>query len=288
MKVTVTKEPKSSLKINVIVPVAKVKEAYGEVIKEHVTKAELPGFRKGQAPDSVVKEKLDTSDLNGEIVNRLLKTHYSQALKENKITPISNPKVEIKEFDLEKDFEFTATVATKPDIKMGEYKPALKKLFKTKQKEHKDHDHQIHISPNEVIDELIKSATLEVPEILVKEEIERMLIRVIDQTNTLGMSMEDYLKAQNKTTEQLRDEFKKSSEKSIRAELILQQLIEEEKIKVSEKEIENAINAVGDPKTKKEMETPLQRWYIKSVLAKNKFLSKLIEEAEASKEKEDK
>lgn len=280
MKVKVEKQPKSTLSINIIVDVADVKKSYDEVLKDEVTKAEIPGFRKGQAPVHLVKEKLNTSELYGEVVNKLLQTYYPQALKENKISPISNPKVEIKEFDLEKDFEFTATVATKPEFNIKEYKKDLKQLYEKTKEEHKEHDHKVSLSPNEVIDVLIKKTDLEVPDLLVDEEVERMLMRLIDQTNTLGMSMEDYLKAQNKTVEALRDEYKKAAEGNIKAEFILQKLVDDEKVEITDQEIEDTITALGDPKMQADMSTPLQKWYIKSVLAKNKLLSNLIDEAE--------
>ena len=277
MQVKVTKKPKSTLEINIIVPKVKVREAYADVLKEEVTKANLPGFRKGQAPESLVKENLNVSDLHGEIVNVLLKTFYPQALKENKITAISNPKVEIKEFDVEKDFEFTATVATKPEFTIKPFEKELKKLYKEKQK---DGEEKVALAPNEVVDVLIKKADLEAPEPLIEEEIERMLMRVIDQTQQLGMSIEDYLKAQNKTVEQLREDYRTNAETNIKAEFVLQYLIDERKIDVAEKEIEEAIKAVGDPEVQKQMQTPMQKWYIKSVLAKNKLLSQIIEETE--------
>ncbi len=285
MQVKVEKQPKSTLSINIIVPNDKVKETYVQVLKEAVSKAELPGFRKGQAPQNLIEDKLNTSELYGEVVNKLLQTYYPQALKEHKISPISNPKVEIKEFEIEKDFEFTATVATKPEFKIKEYKADLKKLYEAKGVEHKGHDHETHLSANEVIDLLVKKTDLEVPQLLIDEEIERMLARLIDQTQVLGMSLEDYLKAQNKTAEQIRDDYKKSAETSIKAEFILQQLINDEKVEVADSEVDEAIAAVGDAKTQEQMRTPLQKWYIKSVLAKNKLLNKLIEEAEGSKEK---
>ena len=100
MQVKVEKQPKSTLSINIIVPNDKVKETYVQVLKEAVSAAEVPGFRKGQAPQNLIEDKLNTSELYGEVVNKLLQTYYPQALKEHKISPISNPKIEIKKFEI--------------------------------------------------------------------------------------------------------------------------------------------------------------------------------------------
>src|SRR3990167_731837 len=113
MQTNVEKLPKSTLKLTVTVPSEKVKQAYEKILIDVVNGAEIPGFRKGRAPKEMVLEKTDVSSLYGEVVNELLKTYYPQALKEHLIQPIANPKVEIKEFDLDKDFTFIATIATK-------------------------------------------------------------------------------------------------------------------------------------------------------------------------------
>ena len=279
MQVKVEKQPKSTLKLEITIPVTRVKETYGEVLNEVAKNTTIQGFRKGQAPINLVKEKTQTSELYGEVVNKLLETYYPQALKENKISPVSNPKVEIKEFDLEKDFEFVATIALKPEVKIKpEYKSELKKTWVKIQKDHTGHDHEVQLSAGDVIKTLIENSELEVADLLIEEEVNRMFSRLIQQTQAVGISMEDFLKSQNKTAEDLRKDYQKTSEESIKAEFILSQLTDEEKIEVTEKEIDAMVAAVGDKDAAEKMNSPMQRWYIKSVLAKNKLVEKLIEE----------
>jgi len=286
MQVKVEKQPKSTIKLEISIPAAKVKDAYGEVLTEVAKKSTIQGFRKGQAPINLVEEKTETSELYGEVVNKLLETYYPQVLKENKISPVSNPKVEIKEFDLEKDFEFTATVALKPEVKIKSgYKSALKKLWGETQKEHEGHDHEVHLHTNDVISTLVEQSELEVSDILVDEEVNRMFSRMIQQVQAVGMSMEDFLKSQDKSVEDLQKEYKKSAEDGIKAEFILDHLINEEKVAVEESEIDAMIGAVGDSDAAEKMNSPTQRWYIKSILAKNKLLEMLMEEAQGKETK---
>ena len=290
MKVTVEKQPKSTLKIAITVPVEQVKETYEKTLDTVVKEAELPGFRKGMAPREMVREKTDTSKLYGEIINTLLQTFYPQALKENKILPVSNPKVEIREFDLAKDFEFVAVVATRPDVKVGEYKKALKELYANKVKQiseenvkklkegEKIEEPHVHISPNDAIAEITKVTEVEIPDILIEEETNRMMARLVDQAQSIGLSLDQYLKAQNKTDTQLREDYAKLAEKSLRAEFALSYLVKEEKIGIADSEINDAILASGqDPIN---FTDQVEKWYIKRVLEKNKLLSNLIEAAE--------
>ena len=283
MKVNIQKKPKSTLEISITVPADKVASVYSEVIKNVVTKTELPGFRKGQAPQNLVEEKTNVSELYGEVVNKLLEKYYPQALKENKVSPISNPKVEIKEFDPKKDFEFVATVATKPKIDVPEYKKALKNLSEQKKKDAKD-DTPSQLTAQEVIAKLTEIAKVDIADILVDEETDRMMVRLMNQIQSLGMNIDEYLKAQNVTAEKLRENYKKIGEQSIKAEFVLQHLVEKEKVKISDKEIEDAINTLGNEKAKEQMQSDMQKWYITSVQAKNKLLEGLISDLGDKKE----
>lgn len=296
MKVKVEKQPKSTLKITITVENDLVKKAYDHVLEETVATTEVEGFRKGNAPKNMVEEKIGVSNLYGHVIDHLLKDYYTQALKENKIMPVSNPQVEIKEFDINKDFEFTATVAVRPEIKIKDYKKALKKAYEDKKKEvdkvkadalkkgDEIPDIPAHLGANEIIDVLLQNSEVEIADILIQEESDRIMGRLLDQLRGINLSMEKYLKAQEKTAEGLRKEYDEISEKNIKAEFVMSHLINEEKIEVSDKEIDDMVGALGDPKTAEKMQSPMERLYIKTILQKNKLIGKLIEDAE----KEDK
>jgi FKBP-type peptidyl-prolyl cis-trans isomerase (trigger factor) len=292
MQSKIEKLPKSTLKITVTVESSKVKEAYEKVLDKAVLETEIEGFRKGSAPKDMVKNKVGTSNLYGDAVDELLQKFYPQALKENLISPVSNPKVEIKEFDLEKDLEFVATVAVRPDIKIGEYKNEMKKRYEEKMSLHKKEneeklkkgekldDSHVHMGSNDVIEALLKNSEVEIADILLDEETDRLMSRLVDQMQTVGLSMESYLKSQDKTAGQLRADYTKIAEQNLKAEFILSKLIGEEKVEVGDKEVDDMIAAVGDDKAKERFKDPMQRLYIKTILQKNKLISKLIEETE--------
>ena len=295
MQTNVEKLPKSTLKLTVTVPSEKVKQAYEKILTDVVNGAEIPGFRKGRAPKEMVLEKTDVSSLYGEVVNELLKTYYSQALKEHLIQPIANPKVEIKEFDLDKDFTFIATIATKPDIKIGDFRKKIKEQFEKLEKQDKTlneerlrkgeklEDVHIHLTVANIIDNVVEVTEVELPEILIEDEIDRMLSRLVNQAESIGLSLDQYMKSQNKTSEQLRGEYKTTAEKNLKSELALSKLVTDEKIEVLDKEIEEMIIASGDKTLMNQMQNDTEKWYIKSVLAKNKLISQLINEAEGEK-----
>ena len=292
MQTNVEKLPKSTLKLTVTVPSEKIKQAYEKILIDVVNGAEIPGFRKGRAPKEMVLEKTDVSSLYGEVVNELLKTYYPQALKEHLIQPIANPKVEIKEFDLDKDFTFIATIATKPDVKIGDFRKKIKEQYEKLEtqdkalneerlrKGEKLEDTNIHLTVTNVIDSIVEVTEVELPEILIDDEIDRMLSRLVNQAESIGLSLEQYMKSQNKTSEQLRAEYKSISEKNLKSELALSKLVADEKIEVLDKEIEEMITASGDHALMNQMQNDTEKWYIKSVLGKNKLISQLMKETE--------
>lgn len=290
MNVKIEKLPKSQLKLNITVDKKEVKETYNKILEQAVQDTEVDGFRKGKAPKDKVEEKLGTDKLYGNVINQLLQKHYTQALKENHIHPMSNPKVEIEEFSLDKDFEFIATVAIKPDIEFKDYKKALKKHLEEKNKEVKkanaeklkkgekiEMDHA-HLHPNEVVEVVSENAKLEIPDILVEEETNRLIARLVDQVLAAGMKVEDYLKSQGSDMDKLKENYEKIAEQNIRAELVLNELIDVEKIKVSDEEVDTAIGEVEDENTREQLNNPVQKVYIRTILEKQKLLDHLIKE----------
>lgn len=313
MKTNIEKLPKSTIKLTITIENDKVKEAHDKTLTQAVQNTEIEGFRKGTAPKEMVKDKIGVSTLYGDALNDLLQTYYPQALKENHISPVSNPKVEVKEFNLEKDLEFSATFAVRPEVKMKDYKKALKAYYEEKKekaekedkernenkkdttktdekpkedkKEEKKNEHEkhVHLGANEIIEVLLKESEVEIADILKEEETDRMLARLMDQLKSISLPVEKYLAAQNKTAESLRKEYDLSSEKNIKAEFVLSHLINEEKIEVTDKEIDDMIGAIGDKALGEKMNSPMERLYIKTVLQKNKLIQKLIEETEGGK-----
>lgn len=292
MQTKIETQPKATIKISITVENPVVKKTFEKILDKFVEETTLEGFRKGKAPRELVRDHIGINKLYGETINEVLQTSYPQALKENKIAPVANPKVEIKEFNFDKDLEFTATVAIRPEVKIGEFKSKVKEGHEKRQEELKksneeklkkgekiEHDH-MHLIPNDIIQALLEVSELEISDILIDEETERMMSRLVQQAQTIGLSMDQYLKAQNKTADQLRTDYKVIAERNIKAEFILGKLIADQNIQVTDEEIEETIKAAGFEDPQKRMEDPMEKMYIKTILQKNKLLSSLIEELE--------
>ncbi len=89
--------------------------------KKNVKKINVPGFRRGKAPRSIIERMYGENVFFEDAVNALYPTLYSEAVTEAGITPVDNPNVEVHEVSKE-GFSFTATVTVKPEVEIKDYK----------------------------------------------------------------------------------------------------------------------------------------------------------------------
>lgn len=83
---------------------------------------ELPGFRKGNAPDSLVAQKIGEGTLLEEAAEIALNEEYPNILEEHNIDAIGRPEISITKIGLGADMEFKVKTALIPDVKLAEYK----------------------------------------------------------------------------------------------------------------------------------------------------------------------
>jgi FKBP-type peptidyl-prolyl cis-trans isomerase (trigger factor) len=287
MDIKVEKLPNSELKIVATIENSKVAASYENIVEKIINESEIKGFRKGKAPKEVVIEKMDISKVEGEVISDLLKTYYPQILKEKAIFPYSNPKLDVKEFELDKDFVFEAIVATKPEVKVGDYKKIIKKLLEEKKKvlkkenEDKAKEGQevtitnTELTAEEIVNAISAESKVDLSELMINEETDRLLERFINQIKQLNLNVDSLLNAQNKTYDDLLQDHKKIAENNIKSEFILNEIIKDQKFEASEEEIVEFVNNVGDENLKNQLLNTSEKWYVKSMIEKNKALDYL-------------
>jgi len=142
-----------------------------------------------------------------------------------------------------------------------------------------------------VIQAVVDCSQVEFPPVLVKMEIDRLLSEQSRRMQAQGRGLEEYLKSINKTKEQLREELHPFATKRVTQSLVLGKIVEEEKIEVSDAEIDDEIKKMlegaGDSKDKLQeyLNTPQSRESIRQVAIVKKAIQKLIEIAEGSNKK---
>ena len=209
---------------------------------------------------------------------------YSKAVKDNNLRPVVAPQVQIIKAEENQSWEFKATSCELPEVKLGDYKKIAKgALAKSKiwtpekgKPEQKPQEQTETQKFNLVVKALIDEIKIELPQLLIKTETDRLLSRLLDQVQKLGLTIEKYAASSGKTVDQIRGEYEKSAEQTLKMELIMQEIANDLKIKVEDKEIDKMIAAAGDETIKLKLNTPQERAYIASVLRKRQAIDHLL------------
>lgn len=121
MNVTVERvENEATLKITA--PAAEVNAGYKKAVKKIADQVNIPGFRKGKAPRAIIEMHYGKEAVKQEAFEIVANKAYSEALDQEKLIPVSDPKVEESIFEEGKDMELTIKVTLKPEPELGEYK----------------------------------------------------------------------------------------------------------------------------------------------------------------------
>ena len=95
--------------------------AVDKVYRKQVKNINVPGFRKGKAPKSVIEKMYGTGVFYEDAINDLIPQNYEAAVKEAGITPVAQPEIDIVSLD-ENGLVLSAKVAVKPEMQIKDYK----------------------------------------------------------------------------------------------------------------------------------------------------------------------
>lgn len=279
----IQKQPDGSVELTVTIPQKQVQSAYQKALAEFTRQAEIKGFRKGKAPAKLVEEKIGKTKIYEEVLQSLVPEAYLEAIKEHHITPVMNPKIQVVSLEENKDWQFKATTAELPPISLDGYKDAIRKVLAADKiwvpgKDAKDTktEPSDEAKMAKVFTALLQNVKLDLPKAMIEEEVDRMMARLVDQINQLGLTVDKYLAAQGKTAVQLRSEYEKQAAETLKLELILARIAEEDKVQVKEDEIDRMIKAVPDEKTRQSLESPQERAYLRQILKKRAVVDSLL------------
>ena len=115
-------ENKNEVKLSFVVEAEKFEEAMKKVYTKTAKYFNIPGFRKGKAPMQLVERQYGSEIFYEDAFNELVPDVYDAAIKENNVEAVSKPNIDITQMEKGKDLIFTATVQTKPEVKLGKYK----------------------------------------------------------------------------------------------------------------------------------------------------------------------
>ena len=122
MSLQVEKMEKNMAKLTIEVSAEDLDKAMQNAYQKAKGRISIPGFRKGKAPRKMIEQMYGKGVFLEDAANALIPEHYSKALAECDLEIVSQPKIDVTQVEPGKPFIFTAEVATKPEVTLGDYK----------------------------------------------------------------------------------------------------------------------------------------------------------------------
>lgn len=122
MSLKVEKLENSMAKLTIEVSAEELDKAIEKAYQKNKNKIAIPGFRKGKAPRAIIEKMYGKEVFYEDAANEIIPEAYDKAYDECEEDIVSAPEVDVVQLEAGKPFIFTATVALKPEIKLGKYK----------------------------------------------------------------------------------------------------------------------------------------------------------------------
>ena len=122
MSLQVEKLEHNMAKLTIEVSAEDVEKALQAAYLKERSRISLPGFRKGKVPRQMIEKMYGPEVFYDEAANHMISEAYGKAYEECELEIVSQPKVAITQLEKGKPFIFTAEVAVKPEVTLGEYK----------------------------------------------------------------------------------------------------------------------------------------------------------------------
>ena len=122
MSVQVEKLEKSMAKLTIEVSAEEFNAAIDKAYKKNRNRIAMSGFRKGKAPRAMIEKMYGAGIFYEDAANIIIPDAYENAAKESELEIVSQPEIAVEQIEKDKEFIFTATVATKPEVTLGDYK----------------------------------------------------------------------------------------------------------------------------------------------------------------------
>lgn len=126
-----------------------------------------------------------------------------------------------------------------------------------------------------ILQEVEKITNVDIPEVLIQDELARMLLSLQRNVSDRGLLMEEYLKGQKKTVEQLKAEWRPQAERNVRMELGLSEIARQENVSISDEELQAEVDKIQDNKVKQQFTQQEPRMHLRHALRQTKTLNLL-------------
>lgn len=272
----------------------------------------IDGFRSGNIPEKVLVDHVGEEKVLLEMAELALQKLYPEVILENKIDAIGRPEITITKLAKDNPLGFKIKTAVHPEITLPDYKKLaadvnakpleavvaedkevediLAELEKNKTDLSKFENPKEKIKENltlektakqkdkrrlEIVDAIAKETKVELPNVLIESEIDKMLAEMRGQIEQMGLKFEEYLKHLKKEEKDLRTEWRADAERRVKTALVLGKIAETEKIGAPDTEVEAEVKHLQQHY--KDAPEERLRTYVVNILI-NEYVFRFLEE----------
>ena len=273
----IARESNGNIQITFTIPFDIIQKAQEESVTEMAKDIEIPGFRKGTAPISKVRDQIPQNKIIEHSLEHVLPHALTEVITTEKLKIAIYPKFELIKADDNEAWQIRGVTCELPEVVLGNYKNIVAGAIRAgsivipgKEESHsaeasRDKKEQI------VIKSLLENVKINIPSILIEEEADSRLSNLLSRLEKLGLALETYLMQVGKKPTDIRAEYATQAKEAISLDLILSKVAEVEDINVDQKEIDMALK-IGDIKDTSDERKRL----IESILKRRKSLDFLI------------
>ena len=273
---------KNTVEIVLTVPKEDIVKEYEAAFKKLMQELEVEGFRKGKVPKSIAEKHLSRDIVYEQVIRSFVPRVYSEIVQKENLKPIVSPRIDFAKAKENEDWELKFTTAFAPKVLLGKYKEqiqaAKKELSKSdiwipgksKEPTEEEKEKRKQAEFQAGLQALLTEAKVEIADVILDEEVEKRLTKLVDDVQKVGLTMDSYLKSKNITKEQLSSQIRKEIEESYKIEFILQEIADSENIKVEQVDLDRIFATIKDEKEKESAKK--NAYYYAAVLRKQKTL----------------
>lgn len=271
--------PHSEVEISDEISAQDLEIAWEKAVKKAIAEAELPGFRKGQAPKEMVIRKAGEDRLLQRAAEFALGQAWPKIIEENNIQAVGLPDMQVLKLARGNPLEWKARVAILPEIKLPDYKAIAKQMRmqsisisrnddisrnsdaasdfqynksangalsgenKVKENETKaDSPEKIREKQRlELLEAITTQSTMDAPAVLKEAEKIKMAQELRAGLESMGLKWEDYVAHIKKSEQEILDGFDGEADKRARFGLVLREIAQREHIDPSPQEVEGRV-----------------------------------------------
>lgn len=243
-----------------------VSAEYKKVLNRLAKQIKVAGFRKGAVPAAVAEEQLDQQVVVEQTLQKLLPERYTKEVTKLDKKPLTTPDFSLISSGKNQDWVIKASIAEKPELVMKEYKKVVKEAKKeaaaaiAKEKTKPKEQEIDSINLQFIYGKLAEKYRPQVPELLVKREIEHDMSQMREQLKRLNVTLQDYIKRNNMTEEAFSQQVTVRALTRLQTIFVTDVIAKSEKITVTDAAIDAHIDTLPDADFgKKERKNPEYR-----------------------------